>query len=83
MPHYDVIVGNIGYAMQTFSRAVADRSFDIYVEQSKTNYGRASGEDVTLMQDGEPIREYFGTLRSCDACGNTLDGCCCPFLPTD
>ena len=62
MSKFKVIVGNIGMATDTDDRAEAERDFHGYVADSKANYGRASGEDVTLMVDGEPELEYTGWL---------------------
>jgi hypothetical protein len=57
---YVVNVGNIGNIPEgTYSEAL--KTFNEYVKQSKAKYGRASGEDVILMKDGEPVKEYFGT----------------------
>jgi len=55
---YQVIVGNVGTVHET------DKGFDAIVEYnravtlSKTGSGRVYREDVTLMRDGEPVREY-------------------------
>lgn len=57
---YSVIVGNIGEVETTNDRATASKVYNEYVRQSKLQTGRASGEDVTIMDDGEPIREYYG-----------------------
>ena len=63
---YEVIVGNIGNVIRTNNEQVARESFNKYVEISKEENGRVSGEDVTLFDNGEPIEEYFGTLRDND-----------------
>jgi len=42
----------------------ANRAFREYVSQSKTGYGRASGENVTLSCNDEPIREYFSPYQA-------------------
>ena len=59
---HEVIVGNIGSVYCGEDEAEAKRTFDSYVTDSKANYGRAAGEDVTMMTAGEPVAEYFGTL---------------------
>ena len=59
---YEVIVGNIGTVYSGPNGFEAHTKFQVYAGQSKTGYGRASGEDVTIMRNGEPIKEYFGTL---------------------
>lgn len=66
MDKYELIVGNIGTVYTGDDRAEADRLFDHYVAQSKSERGRAGGEDVTLFEDGEPIREHTGSLSQND-----------------
>ena len=39
--HYEVIVGNIGSVYAGPSRRDAERSYRVYVAQSRTGYGRA------------------------------------------
>jgi len=60
---YEVIVGNIGTVYSGDDMAEAKSTYESYVADSKADYGRAGGEDVTLMVDGEPDSdyEYFGT----------------------
>lgn len=50
---YTVLVGNIGtvYEGPLFKQALED--YAEYKQQSETNYGRAAGEPVTLLKDGE------------------------------
>jgi len=60
---YEVIVSNIGTVYRGSSRTEATRLFREYVALSKQGAGRAGGESVTLMEDGEPIRERQSTLR--------------------
>ena len=55
---YEVIVGNIGTVYRGTSFAAAQKNFATYREQSQSGYGRAAGESVTLMRDGEVIREF-------------------------
>ena len=57
---YEVIVSNIGCTHSGRNEVEARKHYKEYVEQSKSNYGRAGGEEVKLMRDGEPIVEYFG-----------------------
>ena len=58
MSIYDVIVGNIGRTLTTDSAREAKREYLEYVRMSKLDKGRASGEPVTLLRNGEPYREY-------------------------
>jgi hypothetical protein len=57
---YEVIVGNIGTVYTGTSKAEAIKRFNTYVAQSKSLRGRAGGESVTIIKDGEPIKEHFG-----------------------
>ena len=56
--NYSLIVGNIGETLQTSNGFDALREYRRAIADSKAAYGRASGETVTLMRDGEPWREY-------------------------
>lgn len=60
---YQVIVGNIG-TMEYTSKKLALECFNTYVSLSKSDTGRASGEDVTLMANDDPIREYLGSINA-------------------
>jgi len=57
MNKYQVIVGNIGTVYAGDDLTEAKEYFKEYYEQSKDGYGRAGGESVTLMVDGEPIAD--------------------------
>jgi hypothetical protein len=58
---FQVIVGNIGTVYDGNNFMQASCKFSEYVKQSKTGYGRAGGEDVTLMHWGEPRKEHAGS----------------------
>ena len=60
---YELIVGNIGSVYVGRSKREAMKHFAEYVSQSKSGHGRAGGEDVTLLQNDEPIKEHFGNLN--------------------
>lgn len=61
MSKHQVIVGNIGTVYDGPNLKAAESSYLDYVHLSKSDLGgRASGEDVTWMVDGEPSREYEG-----------------------
>lgn len=60
---YEVIVGNIGTTHQGNNLKEALKVFAEYKNQSIQNYGRASGEDVTLWINSEPTKEFFGTIN--------------------
>lgn len=63
MAQYQVIVGNIGTVYDGTSRKVAVNTYDEYVKQSTRGIGRAAGESVLLMADGEPEQEHVGTVQ--------------------
>jgi hypothetical protein len=50
MVTFSVIVGNIGTVCDGQTRAEAVKHYKEYVLQSKTEYGRASGETVTMFR---------------------------------
>jgi hypothetical protein len=50
---YEVIVGNIGSVYVGPNYDEAQRRHDGYVVQSQGGYGRAAGETVIIMRDGE------------------------------
>lgn len=62
MKTYSVHVGNIGTVYSGPNKSEAFKHFAEYVSQSKTNYGRAAGETVCLMLDGQIQREHVGTI---------------------
>ena len=58
-----VTVGNIGEVHNGFERLYAELDYEEYVEQSRSFYGRACGEDVTMLDgNGEEIRYFEGIL---------------------
>lgn len=60
---YRVLVGNIGNVCTTQNHNEAKATYNEYVTQSKTGYGRAAYENVTLFRDAEIIREHTGTTE--------------------
>jgi len=58
---WEVVVGNIGSVYRGSSKLQAESKFKTYVEQSKLNYGRAANEDVTILHNGEPVKEFAGS----------------------
>lgn len=56
----EVVVGNVGSVYKGFSSLEADKTYKEYVQQSKSGRGRAAGESVTLLVDGEPQNEFEG-----------------------
>jgi hypothetical protein len=57
---YEVIVGNIGTVYSGSNHLEATRTWASYVKDSKSGGGRADGESVTLMKNGEIEREHIG-----------------------
>lgn len=57
-PRYEVIVGNIGSVILTDCYTEARGVFDEYYSQSVTGYGRAAGEEVELLDQGEPLHYH-------------------------
>ena len=64
---YEVIVSNWGCVYSGPTTDTANAYFDDYVSVSKAGRGRAGGESVTLMCDGEPVREYSPGLEASQA----------------
>lgn len=60
MYNYQLIVGNVGTVYEGPNGFEAMKQYWQYVACSKAPYGRASGEDVTLICDDEIKREFVG-----------------------
>lgn len=60
IPRFEVVVGNIGSVERTDNYGVACKAYGEYKSQSSQGYGRASSEDVTLLDNGEPRLEHYG-----------------------
>ena len=58
---YSVNVGNIGN-IACKDRQEAFSTFDEYVRQSESNQGRAGGESVFILVNGEPVKEFIGSI---------------------
>jgi hypothetical protein len=63
MTNYRIVVGNIGEVLSCSRRDDANRCYNAYVEESKTEYGRASGEPVTMFQGDTIVREYVPKVK--------------------
>ena len=59
--YHEILVGNIGTVYSGFDTVLAQQTFDTYVTQAKGDSGRAAGEDVTWIIDGNERRGYIGT----------------------
>jgi hypothetical protein len=60
MAYYEVIVGNVGTIYSGYSKAEALHRYDTYVEISESCVGRAGGESIVLMVDGDISKEHEG-----------------------
>jgi len=58
---WEVIVSNVGTIVPTLDEQEARDSYDAYVELAKASFGRAAGESVTLVHDGEIVMEHAAT----------------------
>jgi hypothetical protein len=66
---HTVVVGNIGTVVDSDQKGaytVARKAFEEYRQQSRDNYGRAAGEDVTWFMEGEPYYNFFGNNHRFD-----------------
>ena len=55
---YEVIVGNVGTVHYGETEADAREAFDAYKALSEHGGGRAAGEPVTLLRDGDVLDEH-------------------------
>ena len=58
---FEVTVGNLGTVYIGDGEAEAIAIFKEYAQMSLDNYGRVSGEPVTLSDEGEPMLEHQTT----------------------
>lgn len=56
--NYEVIVGNIGTVYSGTDAQQANDAYEIYAAKSQWDVGRAAGESVTLLVNGEIRKEY-------------------------
>lgn len=61
---YEITVGNVGTVYRSEDKREAVALFGDYRRRSQGGVGSFAGEPVTLWCDGEPIREYAGTVQS-------------------
>lgn len=55
---YEVVVGNVGTVLTTDVFMDALKTYTDYLKLSKDHVGRASGEEVVLFKNGEPLYEH-------------------------
>jgi hypothetical protein len=58
MNKFEVIVGNVGTVYNGNNYMQAMSAFSAYKKRSANGYGRAAGEDVTMLHNGEIKHEY-------------------------
>lgn len=58
---WQVVVGNVGTVYDGDHRPTAMSTYIAYRAASRTNKGRAAGEQVTLMRDDDVYRQHEGT----------------------
>jgi len=61
--NYHVVVGNIGEVYSGGFYQSALDAFMVYQRKSISGEGRAAGEDVTMLRDGEIVREFIGSIN--------------------
>ena len=57
---WEVIVGNIGTVLNTENGFEAKQTYSAYKKQSESDHGRASGESVVLLKNGDIEWEHLG-----------------------
>lgn len=57
---YQVIVSNAGAVVDTDELVEAERIYKLYMQDADDHYGRVGGENVTLLCDGEIVRQFIG-----------------------
>ena len=67
MSKNSVVVGNIGTVLHDGTWREAKAVFLRYRKQSRTGKGRAGGESVTWLKDGDIYLEYTGRLHKEDS----------------
>lgn len=55
---YEVLVGNVGTVYTGYNIITAMAVFEDYVRVVDATVGRAAGEEVVLLQDGEILKNY-------------------------
>lgn len=61
---YEVVVGNVGTVLRTNNPIEARKTYGEYKRVSQQDHGRSSGEDVTILRDGDVMLEHIGWLSS-------------------
>lgn len=61
---HEVVVGNIGVIYNGPNGVMANSLFRLYRIKSERGEGRAAGESVTWLKDGEVHKEHAGSTGS-------------------
>jgi hypothetical protein len=75
---HEIIVGNIGIVYQGDEFREAHKWYSAYLLKSMQGVGRAAGEPLTWLQNGEVFEEYMPPqppvedTRRCPSCGRLL-----------
>ena len=65
MSIYSVVVSNVGTVADNLNNPVlARKEYGDWVKAAKAPHGRAAGESVTLLKDGEPELAHCGTSEA-------------------
>ena len=56
---YEVLVSNIGAVYNGADVVTAHNNFNYYVRASRVGFGRVSRESVTMLKNGEIVKEYI------------------------
>ena len=64
--NHEIVVGNIGTVYRGGSYDAAFSHYRDYIGQSRAGMGRASGEEVSWLKDGEILSEYIPILQLID-----------------
>jgi hypothetical protein len=59
---WTVVVSNIGIVYEGNNGFQALRYYNIYTKESRTEQGRAGGEDVTILRNNDIFREHIGSI---------------------
>ena len=62
MAKFQVTVSNIGTVYNGTSEHKAHKEYAEYCDASRLSWGLPSGEEVTLWENGEPIKEFNGYI---------------------
>lgn len=60
---FAVIVGNVGIVYEGKDENEATTTYREYVQQSDSGHGRAGGEPVAILKDGDLFLYRYGIVR--------------------